>query len=143
MKKYFIDTSLGSEAMNSLGSVSKGSSMLMPKAWSGPAPSRPAAMIPGPAPVTVDQPCSASTAARSRAWRVQRIGRVGPGRPEHGHLGNMPVGGEHLEPLPHLPEGGADDLEIEPVGSVRRQAGDGSEDLQQLIAVSRDIEGVE
>ena len=68
VKKYFIDTSLGFSAMNSLASCSNGSRMLIPKAWSGPAPSSPAAMIPGPAPVTVDQPCEASRAARSRAW---------------------------------------------------------------------------
>ena len=68
VKKYFIETSLGFSAMNSLAPCSNGKRMLIPKAWSGPAPSRPAAMMPGPAPVTVDQPWAASRAARSRAW---------------------------------------------------------------------------
>ena len=67
VKKYFIDTSLGSDAMNGLAPCSKGRRMLIPKAWSGPAPSSPAAMMPGPAPVTVDHPLAARRAARSRA----------------------------------------------------------------------------
>ena len=41
--------------------------MLTPKAWSRPAPSSPAAMIPGPAPVTTIQSAAARRAARLRA----------------------------------------------------------------------------
>jgi hypothetical protein len=67
VKKYFIETNFGSEEMKGLATCSKGSRMFMPKLWSGPAPSSPAAMIPGPAPVTVDHPRRASSDARSRA----------------------------------------------------------------------------
>ncbi len=42
--------------------------MLTPMERSGPAPSAPAAMIPGPAPVTTIQPASAKSAARSQVW---------------------------------------------------------------------------
>ena len=53
--------------MNGFAPSSWGRRMLTPNAWSRPAPSVPAAMIPGPAPVTTIQPASASRAARSRA----------------------------------------------------------------------------
>ena len=66
VKKYFMATSLSSPK-TSLGCSSKGSRMLMPIARSGPAPSAPASMIPGPAPVMTIQPAPASSAARSRA----------------------------------------------------------------------------
>ena len=68
VKKYFISTSLGSWAMKALAPCSKGRRMLTPKAISRPAPSMPAAMIPGPAPVTTIQPRPARAAAISRAW---------------------------------------------------------------------------
>ncbi len=64
-----MDTSLWSPWMNSLASCSKGSRMFTPKDFSRPAPSRPAAMIPGPAPVTTIQPSAARSAAASRADR--------------------------------------------------------------------------
>ena len=53
--------------MKGLASSSWGSRMFTPKACSRPAPSRPAAMMPGPAPVTTIQSAAASVAARSRA----------------------------------------------------------------------------
>ena len=53
--------------MQGLASCSWGSRMLTPKACSGPAPSMPAAMIPGPAPVITIQSARASSAAKSRA----------------------------------------------------------------------------
>ncbi len=49
--------------------VSNGSRMLTPNALSGPAPSMPASMIPGPAPVTTIQSSAAIAAASSRVWR--------------------------------------------------------------------------
>ena len=68
VKKYFIATSRSPPARMSLGFSSNGSWMLMPMAWSGPAPSAPACMIPGPAPVMTNQPASASSRARFLAW---------------------------------------------------------------------------
>ena len=68
VKKYRISTSLGSWAMNALAPCSWGRRMLTPKERSRPAPSIPAAMMPGPAPVTTIHPASARCAARSRAW---------------------------------------------------------------------------
>ena len=68
VKKYFISTSLGSWAMKALADCSKGRRMLTPRAMSRPAPSMPAAMIPGPAPVTIIQPLRAMAVASWRAW---------------------------------------------------------------------------
>ena len=56
VKKYFIEMSFSSPAMNGLAACSNGNRMLTPKEWVRPAPSSPAAMIPGPAPVTTIQP---------------------------------------------------------------------------------------
>ncbi len=53
--------------MKALASSSFGSRMFTPNAWSRPAPSSPAAMMPGPAPVTTIQSAAASRAARLRA----------------------------------------------------------------------------
>ena len=58
--------SLGSPAMSGLASCSKGSTMFTPKARSAPAPSMPASMIPGPAPVMTIH--SASAMARPKSW---------------------------------------------------------------------------
>ena len=66
VKKYRKLMSLGSSAMNWLVVVSNGSWMLTPNALSAPAPSMPASMIPGPAPVTTIQSSAAMAAARSR-----------------------------------------------------------------------------
>ena len=68
VKKYFMATTCSLAARVSLRASSNGSRMLTPRARSGPAPSAPAAMIPGPAPVITIHPRSASSAARSRAW---------------------------------------------------------------------------
>lgn len=68
VKKYFMVTSLASPAMTSLADCSNGRRMLTPMDRSRPAPSIPACMIPGPAPVTTIQPRSASCAASARAW---------------------------------------------------------------------------
>jgi hypothetical protein len=67
VKKYFISTRR-SFAMRSDGSCSNGRRMLTPIACDVPAPSLPAAMIPGPAPVTTIQSCAASAAATLRVW---------------------------------------------------------------------------
>ncbi len=69
VKKYRISTSLGSWAMNELAPCSNGSRMFTPMDLSRPAPSIPAAMIPGPAPVTTIQSAAAMDAARSRVQR--------------------------------------------------------------------------
>ena len=69
VKKYRISTSLGSWAMKALAPCSKGSRMLTPIDLSRPAPSMPAAMMPGPAPVTTIQSAPAIEAARSRVHR--------------------------------------------------------------------------
>ena len=60
--------SFGSPAMNWLVAVSNGNSMLTPNALSAPAPSMPASMIPGPAPVTTIQSRAATAAANSLVW---------------------------------------------------------------------------
>ena len=46
----------------------EGGRIVTPNAFSTPAPSMPAVMIPGPAPVMIIQSCSASAAASRRAW---------------------------------------------------------------------------
>ena len=69
VKKNRISTSLGSWAMNGFAPCSKGSRMLTPIDLSRPAPSIPAAMMPGPAPVTTIQSEVAIEAARSRVLR--------------------------------------------------------------------------
>ncbi len=69
VKKYRKLTSLGSpSAMNWLVAASNGRRMLTPNALSGPAPSRPASMIPGPAPVMIIQSWAVIAVARRRAW---------------------------------------------------------------------------
>ena len=68
VKKYFIETCLGSSWITSLARVSKGSRMLTPIEASWPAPSMAACMIPGPAPVTTIQPRRASCSATSWVW---------------------------------------------------------------------------
>ena len=69
VKKYRISTSLGSWAMNVLADCSRGSRMFTPIERSRPAPSMPAAMMPGPAPVTTIQSAPAIVAASSRVHR--------------------------------------------------------------------------
>ena len=68
VKKYFIATYLWSPAMTELASCSHGRRMETPIDCSRPAPSIPAAMIPGPAPVTIIHPRPARSAAIRRAW---------------------------------------------------------------------------
>ena len=74
---------------------------------------------------------------------VKGIGREGARRAEHGDLAHVTVGGEDLEPLAHLLQGGVGDLEVQAVRAVRRQSHHRLEDLQQLIAVGGDAHGVE
>ena len=67
VKKYFMLTCLASPAITKLAPVSNGSRIDTPIERSRPAPSMPASMIPGPAPVTTIQPASASPCAVERA----------------------------------------------------------------------------
>ncbi len=67
VKKYFMLTCFASPAMIELAPDSNGSRIETPIEFSRPAPSMPACMMPGPAPVTVIQPRSASCSARPRA----------------------------------------------------------------------------
>ena len=66
VKKYFIETCFASPAMTELAPVSNGSRIDTPIERSRPAPSIPASMIPGPAPVMIIQPASASWCATRR-----------------------------------------------------------------------------
>ena len=59
---------MSSSAMIELAPVSNGSLIETPMLWSRPAPSMPACMIPGPAPVTTIQPAAASCSATRRVW---------------------------------------------------------------------------
>ncbi len=59
--------SLGSDSMMGLAWLSKGRRMLRPKLWAAPAPSCPASMTPGPAPVITIQPSPAMRDANSLA----------------------------------------------------------------------------
>ena len=68
VKKYFMLTCLSSSAMIELAPASNGSRIDTPMLRSTPAPSIPASMIPGPAPVTTIHPASASRLATSRVW---------------------------------------------------------------------------
>ena len=90
VKKYRKLMSFGSSAMNWPWSRSRtGSRMLTPKECSAPAPSMPASMIPGPAPVMTIQ--SRSAIAAAKAGPARRAGRrARPGRPEDGHLALAP-----------------------------------------------------
>ena len=64
VKKYLKLMSFASPSMNRFGSDSIGSRIAAPKLRSAPAPSCPAAMIPGPAPVMTIQLRAAIAAAK-------------------------------------------------------------------------------
>src|ERR1700685_3557449 len=98
--------------MKGLASPSKGRRMLTPKACSRPAPSRPAAMMPGPAPVTTIPSAAASLAAQGAGEDVDRVVGLRAGRTEHGDLAYVTVGAEHPEGLGHLGQGRVGDLEV-------------------------------
>ncbi len=61
--------------------------------------------------------------------RVERVGGQGAGRSEHGYLRDGAIGGEYLEALDYLPQGGVGDLEIEAVEPVGGQTDNGNEEL--------------
>ena len=67
VKKYFMLTYFSSPAMTGLAPCSNGRRIATPMLCSRPAPSIAACMIPGPAPVTMIQPRSASAFAMRRA----------------------------------------------------------------------------
>ncbi len=104
-----------------------------------PAPGRrppcPAAMIPGPAPVTTIQPRAASSAGEVAGLRVERVVGQGAGRAEDRHLGDVREGPEHREGGPHLLQRGGGDLQVEAVGVVAGQADGRAEDVAQQVAV--------
>ncbi len=121
VKKYRISTSLGSWAMNSLAPCSWGRRMLTPSERSRPRPRIPAAMMPGPAPVTTIQPRSAMRSASRRACTYKGSSGSGPGRAEERHLLLLAEGPEHPEGLGHLGHGGAGDLQVDGVGVLLGQ----------------------
>jgi len=69
VKKYLKLTSFSSSTMAELAVCSNGSLMFKPKDISRPAPSFPAFMMPGPAPVRVMKPRAAISRQNSRACR--------------------------------------------------------------------------
>ena len=114
--------SFGSSAMNCVVAASNGSLMLTPNACSGPAPSMPASMIPGPAPVTTIQSRAAIAAARLAGLDVERVVGLRAGRAEDRDLAGGAVRREHVERVAHLLERGVGDLEVAAVGVVERRA---------------------
>ena len=130
-------------ARMSLGCSSNGRRMLIPMARSGPAPSAPACMIPGPAPVITNQPASARCWARRRACVVERVVGAGAGGAEDRDLRRALERLEHGEGRPHLLEGGGGDLEVEAVGAVAGQPGRGAQDVAQHVAVGGGAGGLE
>ena len=103
----------------------------------------PAAMIPGPAPVTTIHPWSASTLAMLARLLVERIVGMRAGRAEDRHLRDVAVGGERPERGSHLLERGVGDLQVEAIGAVAGQTDCRGEDLEQLVAVASYPRGVE
>ncbi len=95
-------TCLASPAITKLAPVSNGSRIDTPIERSRPAPSMPASMIPGPAPVTTIQPAAASSCGDRARLLVERILLGGAGRPEDRDLADVLVGGEHGERVAHL-----------------------------------------
>ena len=125
--------SLGSSAMNWLAAASNGRRMLTPKEFSVPAPSMPAAMIPGPAPVMTIQSRSAMACGEGPGLLVERVLRLRPGRPEDGHLPLAPVGLEDVEGVPHLLERRVGDLEVAPGGGVAGHPQGGDDHLEDEV----------
>ena len=80
VKKYLKSINLGSPAMNPLAPCSIGRRIPTPKLRAAPAPSCPAAMMPGPAPVITIHPREAIDSAKSRA--VVYVGSPGSVRAE-------------------------------------------------------------
>ena len=65
--------------------------MLTPNEMSRPAPSVPAAMIPGPAPVTTIHPCVGERLGQLAGLRVERVVGMRAGRPEDRDLRDVAV----------------------------------------------------
>ena len=77
VKKYLKVMSFLSFEMTGLADCSQGSRMFAPKLFSSPAPSCPACMMPGPAPVMTIQPWAAIFCANSTAcWYSALVGSV-------------------------------------------------------------------
>src|SRR5579884_856748 len=133
VKKYFISTSLGSEAMKALAPCSNGSRMFTPNERPGPVLT--GGHDAGAGPGDHHPPRLGQLAGGLAGLGVDGCVGLGARRAEDGHLGNVAVGGEDLEGVDHLPEGCIGDLEIEPVGGAAGQAHHGGEDLDQLVAV--------
>ena len=90
----------------------------------GRRPPCPAAMMPGPAPVTTIHPWSARSAGHLAGLLVDRVVGAGPGRAEDRHLGHVLERREDPERVAHLGQRRGGDLEVEPVDVVGGE-GDG------------------
>ncbi len=132
VKKYLKVMSLGSRSMNSFAPCSHGSRMLTPKLRSRPDPSWQARMIPPPAPVSTMNPSPADALGELLGLTVGGAGLLRACRPEGADLPDVAIGREHLESVPHLLEGGVDDLEIAGRGIVAHQADDRGQDLAEI-----------
>ena len=117
---------------------SNGSRMLTPNALSGPAPSIPAVMIPGPAPVTIIHPRDGQLRGEPARLLVERVVLLRPRRPEDRGLARRAVRGEHRECVPHLLERAIRDLQITAIRIIFREPQRGGDHLEdQLAAVAR------
>ena len=118
VKKYRKLMSFGSSSMNWLVAASNGSWMLDAERVLGPAPSMPASMIPGPAPVTTIQSRAATCGGEVARLLVERVVGLRAGRAEDRDLARGAVRREHVERVAHLLERGVGDLEVAAVGAV-------------------------
>ena len=137
VKKYFISTTRPSAASWGCEIVSKGSRISTPSDMSGPAPSAPAAMMPGPAPVTTSQCSAAMRAGEVDRLGVERVGDRGPRRAEHRQLRYAAIVGEQVEGSAHLGQSRGGDLEIEAAGVDVAEGEAGHEDVTEKVAVRR------
>ena len=117
--------------------VSNGSRMLTPNAFSAPAPSMPASMIPGPAPVTTIQSSSAMRGGEVAGLVVERVVGLRARRAEDRHLARGAVRREHVERVAHLLERGVGDLEVAAVGAVAGEAQRRRDELEDQVGVGR------
>ena len=143
VKKYFMLTYFSSPAMIGLAPCSNGRRIDTPMLFSRPAPSIPACMMPGPAPVMTIHPFVGEAGGDLAGLLVERVVVLDPRRSEDRHLRRVAVGREHRERVAHLGDGGGGDLEVEVVGTVEDQPERLGEELLGDAGVGWDSQLVE
>ncbi len=121
VKKYFMLTYFSSPAMIGLAPCSNGSRIDTPMLFSRPAPSIPACMMPGPAPVMTIHPFSARLAATLRVCSQSGSWFLTRAEPKIVTFGVSRYGANIANGIAHLGDRGGRDLEVEVVGAVEDQ----------------------